>query len=197
MIELASPFRQATPDDAASLVQLIDMAGEGLPTYLWARMATQGETVREVGLRRARREDGSFSYRNAIVLEQGGNVAACLIGYRLAVTAEPIGEDFPPMFRPLQELENLVPGTWYVNALATVPEYRGRGFGRDLLNLADRLAAKTSALGLSIIVTDANEGARRLYERCGYRQTAERSMVKEDWENPGSNWLLLTKSADG
>ena len=37
------PFRRATPDDATALAELIDFAGEGLPTYLWAKMAEPGE----------------------------------------------------------------------------------------------------------------------------------------------------------
>ena len=40
---------------------------------------------------------------------------------------------------------------------------------------------------------DANQGARRLYERCGYRAAAERVMVKEGWENAGVTWMLLLK----
>ena len=35
------------------------------------------------------------------------------------------------MFVPLQELENLAPGTWYVNVLAVRPEFRGLGLKRD------------------------------------------------------------------
>ncbi len=44
------------------------------------------------------------------------------------------------------------------------------------------------------LLSDANRGARRLYERCSYRVVAERAMVKEGWENAGVNWLLLVKS---
>ena len=40
---------------------------------------------------------------------------------------------------------------------------------------------------------DANHGARRLYERCGYSRTAERPTVKEGWDNPGTNWVLVVK----
>jgi ribosomal protein S18 acetylase RimI-like enzyme len=97
------------------------------------------------------------------------------------------------MFVPLQELENLAPGTWYVNVLAAHPEHRGKGYGAALLTVADRLAADTGRRGLSIIVADTNTGARRLYERCGYSETARRRMVKEDWQHPGTDWLLLTK----
>jgi GNAT superfamily N-acetyltransferase len=100
-------------------------------------MAEEGETARDVGQRRARREEGSFSYRNAIIAEEDGRPAACLIGYALPDAPEPIGYDtMPAMFVPMQELENLAPGTWYVNVLAAYPEFRGRGIGAGLLALA-------------------------------------------------------------
>ena len=47
---------------------------------------------------------------------------------------------------------------------------------------------------MSVIVSDANSGARRLYERCGYSEIATRAMVKNGWENKGQNWVLLTKA---
>ena len=124
------------------------------------------------------------------MLEDGGEVVAALTGYRLPETPEPIAAEMPAMFVPLQELENQAPGTWYVNVLATYPQHRGRGHGTALLALAERLAAGRS---LSIIVSNGNPGALRLYERCGYRRVAERPMVKEGWRNPGTAWLLLLK----
>jgi ribosomal protein S18 acetylase RimI-like enzyme len=191
-IRLVPPFRRATPDDAQALAELIDLAGEGLPSYLWARMAEAGEGVWDVGRRRARREEGGFSYRNAVVAEADGRVVACLVGYPLPEEPEPVDLGrTPAMFVPLQELENLAPGTWYVNVLATYPEHRRRGYGTELLRLAEEFAAGSGRNGLSIVVSDANGAARRLYERCGYGVAAERAMVKEGWANAGVNWILL------
>ncbi len=186
--------RPAIEADAAALADLINFAGEGLPVYLWQKMAEPGEDAWDVGQRRARRNEGSFSYRNAIVSDIDDAVAATLIGYRLPEQPEPIDYDeLPPMFAPLQELENLAPGSWYVNVLATYPQFRGRGLGTGLLQAAEQIAASQGSMAMSIIVSDANDGARRLYERCGYRQMASRAMVKDDWHNPGSNWVLMVK----
>lgn len=192
---LAAPLRVATPDDAPALAELINFAGEGLPLYLWRTMAAPGEDAWAVGRRRARREEGSFSYRNAIVVEaDDGRVAACLIGYPLPDTPEAIDyEQLPAMFIPLQELENLAAGTWYVNVVAAFPEYRGRGYGTKLLELAEQIAVDRGCRGLSLVVADTNVGARRLYERCGYREQATRPMVKADWETQAQHWLLLVK----
>jgi ribosomal protein S18 acetylase RimI-like enzyme len=187
-------IRPATPEDADALAQFINFAGEGMPLYLWERMAEEGETSWDVGRRRARREEGGFSYLNATIAEIDGKVAACLIGYPIPGTPETIDyETMPPMFVPLQELENLSPGSWYVNVLAAYPEYRGKGLGTRLLEVAQERAAQAQCKELSIIVSDANIGARRLYERCGYSERAAREMVKDDWVNEGRNWVLLVK----
>lgn len=188
-------IRPATLQDAPALAELVNMAGEGLPLYLWAKMAQEGEDPWAVGQARARREEGSFSYRNASIIELDGAVAAALIGYPLADEPEAIDEaNMPAMFVPLQQLENLAPGTWYVNVLASYPRFRKMGFGTDLLKHAETLAAMAGAKrGMSVIVADNNIGARRLYERMGYRQAADRPMVKESWQSPGSAWVLLVK----
>ncbi|HEX6103888.1 MAG TPA: GNAT family N-acetyltransferase [Alphaproteobacteria bacterium] len=194
MIDPEPPFRRATPEDAAAMAELVNFAGENLPVYLWAKMAGPGQSAWEYGRLRAQREQGGFSYRNAILVEaEDGRVAGCLIGYPLPRQPEPIPPDLPAMFVPLQELENLAPATWYVNVVALYPEFRGHGWGSRLLALADRIAGDLGLSGLSIIVSDGNAGARRLYERCGYREAATRPMVKEEWESSGSNWVLLVK----
>ena len=183
------------PGDAVALTELVNFAGEGLPLYLWDKMKQPGETAWDVGRSRAARDEGSFSYRNAVIAEIDGKCAACLIGYPQPDSPEEIDyEKMPPMFAPLQELENLAPCTWYVNVLAVYPEYRGLGLGTKLLRIAEELASQNGKSGMSVIVSDANPGARRLYERCGYEVNGMRPMVKEDWENEGRDWVLLAKT---
>jgi ribosomal protein S18 acetylase RimI-like enzyme len=192
-MDLQPPFRHAAPADAAAMADFVHFASEGLALHLWTRMAGPTADPWAIGRERAARETGAFSYRNAVIMEQERRPAACLIGYPLPDAAEPIPSGMPAMFVPLQELENLAPGTWYVNVLAAYPEHRGKGCGAALLGIADRIAAEEGRRGMSIIVADANTGARRLYERCGYREVARRPMVKEDWRHPGRDWVLLAK----
>lgn len=177
------------------MAELVDMAGEGMPTYLWSQMAGADETPFDVGEQRAQRESGGFSYRNTILRIEDSQVAAALIGYALPNEPETINYDeIPPMFVPLQQLEDLAPGTWYVNVLAAYPQFRGKGLGSSLLTLAESLAIDSACSGISMIVSDGNTGARRLYRRSGYSQVATRPMVKETWQSSGKNWLLLTKT---
>src|SRR5262245_8512465 len=119
----AFQLRPGKPEDAAALAELVNFAGEGLPLYLWGKMADAGQSAWDVGRIRAGRDTGAFSWRNAVVAEQGGAVAACLMGYPLPGTAPPIDlAEMPAMFVPMEELERLAPGTWYVNVLAAYPE---------------------------------------------------------------------------
>jgi ribosomal protein S18 acetylase RimI-like enzyme len=192
--KLAAPYRRATSEDVPELPKLVNLAGDGLPLYLWAKLAGADESPWDVAVKRARSGKGGFAYENTVIREEDGKIAACLIGYPLscAPQAYDLG-DVPAMVAPLYELEHLVPGTWYVNVLATFPEFQGHGIGTELLHVAEALARDSLCTGLSLIVSDANVGARRLYERHGFREQATRPIVKEDWQHTGQNWALLTK----
>ena len=141
-------------------------------------MAEPGEDVWAVGARRAARDEGAFSWRNAVIAEIDGAVAGALVSYRIGPDPEPL-DDLPPMFRPLQSLENRAPGSHYVNVLATYPAFRRRGVGRALLADAEQLGAGAPAM--SLIVADGNAAARRLYAALGYVEAARAPIVKEDW----------------
>lgn len=188
-------IRNATRDDCAELAVLINFAGEGLPLYLWQQMAGHDEDPWQIGQERAARETGSFSYRNAVVADVDGKIAGALIGYPVAAEPEVIDvESTPPMFVPLLELENLAAGTWYVNAVASFPEARGLGVGSKLMQWAEQGAIETGLRSVSLIVSDANRGARKLYDRLGYEEAARRPMIREQWESDGRNWVLMIKN---
>lgn len=55
-----------------------------------------------------------------------------------------------------------------IHDLAVVPEWRGRGVGGALLAAAEERARRDGCCKLTLEVRDDNQGARRLYERCGF-----------------------------
>ncbi|WP_337660470.1 GNAT family N-acetyltransferase [Anderseniella sp. Alg231-50] len=188
-------IRPATKLDASELVCLIDCAGYGIPLGVWAGMLDDEASVLEVGRKRAMREEGGFSYRNAWIAERDGAVAGALVGYRLDddIDLSDIN-DVPDTFRPLMELEAEAPGSWYVNVLAVHGEWRGTGIGGALLDHADQIAATTGARTMSIIFESENDGGRRLYEAKGYKVTARRPRVAFETDRTGSaEWLLMVK----
>jgi ribosomal protein S18 acetylase RimI-like enzyme len=187
------PFRRATIEDAGTLAELVEFASEGLALHLWTKLAGAGRDPWHIGRERLGSETGGLSYRNAIIAELAGRPVSGLVSYPLADKSEPIPGTLPAVLIPLHELMNLALGTWYIHVLAAYPEYRARGQGSALLGLADRLAESRGKSGLSLIVSDTNAGARRLYESHGYREAAQRKVVKEQWQHPSINWVLLRK----
>jgi ribosomal protein S18 acetylase RimI-like enzyme len=193
-VRLEPPLRWARKGDSRRVAELMNVAGHGLPAYVWSLSAEDGQEPIDVGAARAAREDGNFSYRNAVVAEEDGEVVALLLAYRLPEAGEAADlEEVPELLRPLVELELLAPGTFYVNGLATLPGYEGRGLGSRLLNVATDLAVQSGCEELSIEVFEQNEGAVRLYERHGYRTVDRRSAVPHPSYPYDGDVLLMTR----
>jgi ribosomal protein S18 acetylase RimI-like enzyme len=55
-----------------------------------------------------------------------------------------------------------------IHDLAVRPEYRGRGFGRALLEHVERDARATGCCGLTLEVRGDNGAAQKLYASCGF-----------------------------
>jgi ribosomal protein S18 acetylase RimI-like enzyme len=191
---LRPPLRRATKQDARALAELVDYAGHGIPGYLWSWSAEEEQFPIEVGIERVLREEANFSYRNAVVADVDGRVAAALLAYRLPEHSDMNLDELPDLLRPLEELELKVPGTFYINILAAYPEYRGLGLGTSLLEAAHMLASEAGCNELSLEVFEQNVGALRLYERHGYREIARLPAVPHPVYPYDGAVLLMTRS---
>ena len=188
-------IRPARPSDAEALARLIDMAGEGIPSYFWTFSAEPGIGPFEVGRRRVERPGGGFSYRNAHVVEAGGAVAAMMLGYpQQTIHDKAAVRELPAFVQPLLELERLTLGTWYLNALATFPEVRGKGYGGLLLRLSGQLAADAGSDAVTLIVNSANTGACGLYDSHGFEEVERRPVeLMPGRRQSDGDWVLLSR----
>ncbi len=189
------PFRWAAVGDSAAIARLMDMAGEGLPRHLWSGLTDSGQSPMEVGAELVARGEGNFSYRNAVVAEKRGEVVALLLAYRLPPANQaPDPADYPELERPMVELEARVPGSFYINGLATLLQARKQGLGSCLLHIANALAVAEGCQELSIQVFEQNTTALRLYQQHGYEIVDRRSVVPHACYPYDTDVLLLTRN---
>lgn len=127
----------------------------------------------------ASREDTQYSYLNtlAAVDDDGTTVGVC-VGYDGAKLAGLRKAFFEAARRELGlSLDDMDDETdaseFYLDTLAVLPEYRGRGIASQLLNAS---IARARAIGkpAGLLVDKTNPNARRLYEKIGFRKVNER-----------------------
>lgn len=187
-------IRPANATDGLDLAKLIDIAGEGIPNWLWSKSSDEKNSPLDIGTERARRTSGGFSFTNAHVIQHGNKIAGMLLGYPIREAPDDNVDELPAPIAPFVELEKHSVDTWYVNALAVFAAYRGLGFGSALMAQAEQEARNTGLPRMSIQVYGQNHGAVRLYKRLGY-QEVESAAVRHHPCQPyyTGNVLLLMK----
>jgi GNAT superfamily N-acetyltransferase len=179
--------RRARPGDAAATARLVHESAGGL----YDRFAGGPQQAQRV-LRKAFAKPGSNASAEVIWLaELEGEVAAAMAAFPVEQTTRRARAflnmtllSLPPWRWPAtlrlyyagaRAAPAPPPGSFYVDALATVPALRRRGAALALL---DSAAARAETLGLSAVSIDTgldNEGARALYRRAGFEEVASRS----------------------
>jgi ribosomal protein S18 acetylase RimI-like enzyme len=96
----------------------------------------------------------------------------------------PDGVDSPGMVLLVAEAEGKVVGLvwlghapgqhagWWIYDIDVVPTQRRRGYGRALLEAAEREAQRRGADSIGLNVFAGNDAARRLYESSGYQEAS-------------------------
>ena len=184
----------AKKENARDLAYLINLAGEGVPEYLWKGMVTGNESPLDVGTKRAAREEGTFSYKNARVCNENNILMGMILAYRQEDPYE-IGDlsEYPDIVRPLIELECKAPGSWYINAISTYEEHRNKGVARALMSDTEDYAKSSGCALISLIVTSENIRAKGLYEYLGFKVIESLPVVPYPGSCHGGSWLLMTK----
>ena len=166
-------IRKAAKSDAPLIAKVVAMAIGEESAILYG-----GENYMNVFEEIALLEDSQYSYRNAFVAEINGNAVGAVVAYDGAelyplrkTTLEII---YKHTAKELQIADETDSSEFYLDSLAVLPEYRGRGIGAQLI-----LAVKDRALNeynknLGLLVDFENPDAERLYQSVGF----ERADVK-------------------
>lgn len=175
------------------LERLVHLSGFGLARYVWS-VTAPGEDPTATGRRSIESDEGTMSWRTVMLAEIGGAVAGMVMTGRMPPPSDLFAEP-PAVLRPQAGLREQVVGAQHITFLGTVPRFRRRGVGRALLGEAERQGE--GAFGLSLIVSDRNAAARRLYEAFGLREVARVPAVKEGWRSSTRAWVLMLKPLPG
>ena len=187
-------IRKANSSDVNNIAKLALIAGEGIPAWFWKQSAAEAQNIEDAGATKLLSESDNFSYRNVHVAVIDGEVAGMILAYRLPDEdqAEDL-EELPAFIRPMVELEQCAPSSFYINMIATFPQYRNMSIGTKLMGIVDSLARDAACLITSIEVFEQNEGALRLYQRLGYEVAAKRRVVPHECHPYDGDLLLLTR----
>jgi GNAT superfamily N-acetyltransferase len=183
-------LRPATPDDAGTLAELINIAGDGLPLALWTRQTDSTRDAMTVGREQVADEGSVFSWTKASVAVEDGHLAGMVLSHMTAETPGWFTEETPAVYRPLAILEHEAPATRLIDAVCVLERFRNRGVASALIKDAEM---SPGANGMSFITHNRNQDARAFYARLGYREDTTAPLIRADWQTPATEWILMRK----
>jgi ribosomal protein S18 acetylase RimI-like enzyme len=183
-------IRAARKADAGRIDVLYRISSDGVADYIWTQLAEPGEDLLEVGRRRYEREDTAFSYENCTVVEVDGAVVGMLAAFPMTVDPDYVETD--EVLAPYSTLEE--DRSYYICGIAFFPGHRGTGYGSKLLALAEEHATARGYDKLSLVVFEENAGAKRLYDRRGYVETARAQIFPHPLIHCTGDAILMVKT---
>ena len=172
-------LRPGNPTFEEGLVcaRLFDTAAEGFFGILLGRRAPQ------IFAQAYTQPNNEYSFENVLFAENEDRIVGMALGFtaeqRRGFPKNPLKESagYPrlragvlgflarPMFRIL---ETIADGDFYLLFLAVDEDQRGQGVGPALIEAMEERARATGSKRFSADVAAKNQGAQRLYARCGF-----------------------------
>ena len=188
-------FRTATEDDCTELALILDVAGRRLPSYLWSQDTGQGQSCFEYGREKIRTDTNRNSYfKNWLVAEFQDKFVGAFFGFSVDDPYPEIDlEAVPECFRPCVELERVARGCWLLQAIAILPQYRGKGLARQLLGKAENVARDSGTKRIALQVEEVNEIAFNTYQKNGYIEVDRRPYIPFPGSDDTGDYVLMWK----
>ena len=191
-------FRSGTADDATTLALIFDAAGRRIVSYFWSLYAAKGQSFFEFGRENIRTNlDGKSFHKNWQIAELDNKLLGAFFGFRVADPYPEINYDEEPeWWIPFLELEKLASGSWLLQAISILPEYRGQGHANVLLAKAEEVAKANGAKKISLQVEEVNQIALKTYTSNGYTELARRQLIPFPFSEDTGDIILMGKNLD-
>ena len=174
--------RYAIKDDAEVCARLIYMTMGTMADYLMGN----DETAEAINILEQlfRREKNRYSYQYTNLAIIDGEIAGLLLSYPgrilklldlpmmgsiIAVNELPEALRFFVRSIPLMMVKEVEVDEYFINNVAVLPNFRRRGVGKLLMNLAEKLAKESGLNKCALTVEINNEPAVKLYQQLGYQ----------------------------
>ena len=161
--------RKAKKEDANLIARALSMAfGEQCSKALC------GDDYLSVFEEIASCEDSQYSFRNALIAEYEGKAAGVICGYDGA-RLEELKHKSLEIIKKRTGKEVFVEketgeGEFYIDSLGVLPEYRGQGLGKELLQEMTEQAFEQGHSLVGLLVDYNNPKAEALYEKLGFKK---------------------------
>ena len=200
---MQQPIRieRADRQDSRFIAEMIAVSSDGIACIEWQQEAeAAGVDPLDIGAQNYADDNGDYSYRNCWIA-RGENRQAVGMILSFAITAANISTDAKPppyadddIFAPYKYLEAV--DSWYICGVANLPEYRGRGIGRLLLERAMAEGKEAGFDNASLIVVANKTRLVAYHESLGFRITRRAPIVEHPAiDAHGEALLMETKPA--
>lgn len=166
-------IRVAKPKDAPLIAQIVAMAiGDELSLKDYC-----GEQYLKVLEEIALNEKTQYSFKNTLIAEIENVPIGAVIGYDGAKLFELRDYTFSIINQHLNKIPNMTAetqaGEFYLDSIAILPNYRGQGFGKDLISALCQKALAEGHENIGLLVDFENPKAENLYSKLGFKRINE------------------------
>ena len=195
-MEKSVKFRDGLESDATSLALLLDAAGRRIPAYFWSLYAAEGQSFFEFGRENIRTNvEGKSYYKNWQIAKLDNELLGAFFGFQVPDPYPEINYDEEPKWWiPFLELEKLAAGSWLLQAISILPEYRGQGHANTHLAKAEEVAKDNGVNKITLQVEAINQIALKIYTNSGYAELARRELVPFPFSQDTGDIILMEKN---
>ena len=140
----------------------------------------------------ARQDMTQYSWRNALIAEVDDVAAGAIVGYDGAQLRELRNGTFTVLLECIGRVPNILDetgrGEYYLDSIGVLPEFRGLGVGRALIEAFCNKAFAKGHERVGLIVDYDNPQAEKLYTSLGFERVGTRLLFKHKM------WHLQRKS---
>ena len=189
-------FREGNPNDATNLALILDTAGRRIPAYFWSHYAAQGQSFFEFGREKIRNEPDTGSYcKNWSVGEVNSELVGAFFGFIVDNPYPEIDyENEPDWWIPFLELEKIASGSWLLQAISILPEYRGKGLAKEFLAKTDEVARSEGVTNITLQVEEINHIALKTYKSHGFSEIARKKLIPFSFSDDTGDIVLMRKA---